>query len=984
MPQRKHRKTDRMRTAALLTVLFALVLAGACAEGAITEKAQLNRKGVRVGVGTGSAAMLMAEREFPDAEIVYLNATEGYEAVAQGKIDAFVYDRAQMELAIRNGLKGVRLLEENMEGTVRIAAGISPVSAIPDLEKSVNAFIAGIRADGTLDDMYRRWVTEGDTEMPEIAAPAEPALRLTVGTSGIAPPFSYYAGTELTGYDIELARRFAAWLNADLRFGVYDYGALITAAAAGDADLILANLNVTPEREEALIFSEPLCETPVGILVKGDPAAPAAYDAVDRLDGMLIGSATGTTYDDLVLKRLPNARFSYYNTYSDMVAALASGRIAAFACDEPVLATIMAENSIVTMLPEYLDTFEFGFVFAKNDAGAALCGQMSEFIRKIRENGELDRLQKKWTGGMNDAEMPDVHALDGKNGVLTMATDALNPPFVFVRDNEIAGLEIELAIRFCDEYGYALEIRDMSFDAILTSVQTGKADFGGATITITEERAASVLFSEPFYAGGTVLAVLKPQESTGGNTAGGRTPEYRSFSDLDGKRVSMLDGAPFEELVRSKAPGVAEFSYFSTMTDILAALKSGKTDAVLSNNAVSQLSISRDPGLALFPESLSESFFGIAFAKGDPQRDVWQAAYDALPKEAIDAAWAKWTGADEGIKTLPAQDWPGLNGTVRAAVCDTLEPMSYAGEGGEPKGFDLEIILMIARQLDVHVEFEGMAFSSVLPCVQSGKALLGAGSIIVTDERKESVDFVEHYPAAFVLVVRAVGEAEEGNTFLDGLLASFEKTFLRENRWQLFLRGIATTLVITLLSVLCGTALGFLVFMLCRNGNPAANGITRFCLWLVQGMPMVVLLMVLYYIVFGHVAISGIVVAVIGFTLTFGSSVFGLLRMGVGAVDRGQYEAAYALGYSDRRTFFRFILPQALPHVLPSFRGETVGLIKATAVVGYIAVQDLTKMGDIIRSRTYEAFFPLIAVTVIYFILESLIKLLIDTEPTMM
>ena len=99
----------------------------------------------------------------------------------------------------------------------------------------------------------------------------------------------------------------------------------------------------------------------------------------------------------------------------------------------------------------------------------------------------------------------------------------------------------------------------------------------------------------------------------------------------------------------------------------------------------------------------------------------------------------------------------------------------------------------------------------------------------------------------------------------------------------------------------------------------------------------------------------------------------GLLKLGVGAVDPGQYEAASALGYSDGQTFFKIILPQALPHVMDSYRGEIVALIKATAIVGYIAVQDLTKMGDIVRSRTYEAFFPLIAVTVFYFLLEELL-----------
>ena len=396
------------------------------------------------------------------------------------------------------------------------------------------------------------------------------------------------------------------------------------------------------------------------------------------------------------------------------------------------------------------------------------------------------------------------------------------------------------------------------------------------------------------------------------------------------------------------------------------------------NNAVSQLAVNRNPDFTLFPQSLQDGVFGFAFAKDDPHRDAWQAAFDSIEHNAIQAAWKKWTGADESVKTMPEQDWPGSNGTVKVAACDTLEPMSYAGEGGELKGFDLEVILMMARELDVHVEFIGMEFSAVLSSVQSGKALLGAGSIIATDERRESVDFIDYQPAAFVLVVRTRAEAEAKPGFLDEIKASFHKTFIREGRWKLFIKGVLTTLAITLLTVFFGTLLGFMVFMLCRNGNPAANLITCFCLWLVQGMPMVVLLMILYYIIFGSVSISGIVVAVVGFTLTFGAAVFGLLKMGVGAVDNGQYEAAYALGYSNRRTFFKIILPQALPHVMPAYKGEIVGLIKATAIVGYIAVQDLTKMGDIVRSRTYEAFFPLIAITIIYFVLEGLIGLVVS------
>ncbi len=475
------------------------------------------------------------------------------------------------------------------------------------------------------------------------------------------------------------------------------------------------------------------------------------------------------------------------------------------------------------------------------------------------------------------------------------------------------------------------------------------------------------------------LPVLAEQSAaspaSGQESASPARPEFTEFSDLTGKTVSMIVGAPFEELVRSKNPDVGSFTTYNNSPDMILALQTGKTDAALINNAIAALIVNRNPDLAHFPRDLQTGSFGFAFRKGDPRQHEWQAAVDALPADAVNAAWEKWTGSDESVKNLPAQDWPGSNGTVRVAACDTLEPLSYMGGDGKLRGYDLEILLMAAREMDLHLEFSAMEFSAILASVQSGKADIGTGSIIITEERAQSVDFVDYCPAAIVLIVRAAkdtGAAASGESFLDGIRASFEKTFLREGRWRLFLQGILTTLLITLLSILFGTALGFLIYMLCRGGNPLANACVRFSVWLVHGMPVVVLLMVLYYIIFRNAAVSGVMVAVICFTLTFGASVIGMLRMGVGAVDHGQYEAAGALGYSDRRIFFRIILPQALPHIMPAFHGEIIGLIKATAVVGYIAVQDLTKMGDIVRSRTYEAFFPLIAVTVIYFVLEAL------------
>lgn len=128
--------------------------------------------------------------------------------------------------------------------------------------------------------------------------------------------------------------------------------------------------------------------------------------------------------------------------------------------------------------------------------------------------------------------------------------------------------------------------------------------------------------------------------------------------------------------------------------------------------------------------------------------------------------------------------------------------------------------------------------------------------------------------------------------------------------------------------------------------------------------------MLLYYVVFLGVDIQSVIVAIIGFSLNFAAYVAVMVRMGIDAVDKGQTEAALSLGYPEKRAFWKFVFPQAAEHFLPIYKGEFISMVKMTSVVGYIAIQDLTKVSDIIRSRTYEAFFPLIATALIYFLIS--------------
>ena len=347
----------KKRLFVMVATLF-LLLGIARAEGEIASKAQLNAPGRSIGVSQGSAAEEPVMTELSKARIVYFTDNLlGYTAVAQGKIDAYVYDRVQMQLAIDNGLTGVHLLPEVMDDTVRIAVGCSDVSRIPNLKDRLNQFIAEVKADGTLDDMYRRWVLEGNRAMPDIPAAEAPQIHLTVGTTGTVPPYSYYEGGGLTGYDIELAHRFASWLGAGLSFDVYDFDGIIPAAKSGKIDVIMSNLQYLPERSDGLPFSDILYEEKLGILVRdgngaaqdstlptgsdadtsgADGAQGRPFGALSDLNGKRIGVQTGASFDAMVQEKLPDARVEYYNGKADLLAALTGDKIDAFVVDEPV------------------------------------------------------------------------------------------------------------------------------------------------------------------------------------------------------------------------------------------------------------------------------------------------------------------------------------------------------------------------------------------------------------------------------------------------------------------------------------------------------------------------------------------------------------------------------------------------------------------------------------------------------------------------
>lgn len=204
--------------------------------------------------------------------------------------------------------------------------------------------------------------------------------------------------------------------------------------------------------------------------------------------------------------------------------------------------------------------------------------------------------------------------------------------------------------------------------------------------------------------------------------------------------------------------------------------------------------------------------------------------------------------------------------------------------------------------------------------------------------------------------------------------ASFVQNFVEKQRYMYLVNGLKTTLIITVFSVLIGFVLGFIIAMIRSTHDKTGklkflNAICNIYLTIIRGTPVVLQLLITYFVIFSSVRVSKVFAAVIAFGINSGAYVAEIFRSGIMSVDNGQMEAGRSLGLNYKTAMWSIVMPQAFKNVLPALGNEVIVLLKETAVAGYIAITDLTKGADIIRSRTYEPFLPLIGVAVIYLIL---------------
>ena len=205
------------------------------------------------------------------------------------------------------------------------------------------------------------------------------------------------------------------------------------------------------------------------------------------------------------------------------------------------------------------------------------------------------------------------------------------------------------------------------------------------------------------------------------------------------------------------------------------------------------------------------------------------------------------------------------------------------------------------------------------------------------------------------------------------IIDSFYNNLIAEDRYRMILDGLQVTLLITLGAIILGTILGGVVCWMRMSRRGWLQKTAKVYIDIMRGTPVLVILMLMYYVVMAPLEATGIVVAIITFGMNAAAYISEMLRTAIQGIDRGQTEAGLALGYTPTQAFVRIVLPQVVRSVIPVYQGEVVSLLKGTSIVGYIAVMDMTRASDLIRSRTFDAFFPLIVTALIYFFMAWLI-----------
>lgn len=455
--------------------------------------------------------------------------------------------------------------------------------------------------------------------------------------------------------------------------------------------------------------------------------------------------------------------------------------------------------------------------------------------------------------------------------------------------------------------------------------------------------------------------------------AGRDCSTVNSLDDLGGFTVAVSAGSSYDIMLSEKSDvdilrvGVGE---------LLLSVEKGMADFCILDQTQAEMAHLEKRGLEIRFGEILKSTASAGFRKSDTGLC---GEFDSFLSEFKESGeYDRWMSlwkenCDSMAEIAAARELPEGGRGLRVGVTNNIYPFIFVKDG-RLTGIETDLMELFCIRSGMTPEFVAQEFTTLIPALNSKKIDVILSHMRVTEERAKQVLFSGPYVGGGgALICRSSNAAAVGRTGVrQRVKDSFHNNLVIENRWRLLVEGLWQTLLISLLSIVLGVLSGILLCAVRMSRNRTVAGAARIAVDIIRGLPVLILLMLMCYVVFASSRMASALIAAMSFGLYYGAYFCEIFRTGMLGVGRGQWEAGTALGLRKFQTFRLIVLPQALVRIIPVFKGDVIALIKGTSIVGYVAVMDLTRAGDLIRSRTLDAFFPLIIVTIIYFLLSRL------------
>lgn len=473
------------------------------------------------------------------------------------------------------------------------------------------------------------------------------------------------------------------------------------------------------------------------------------------------------------------------------------------------------------------------------------------------------------------------------------------------------------------------------------------------------------------------------------------TEKWEQVDDLNGKTFVAVTGSDYIRLIKNRFPD-SKILYVQDWADEGISVLQGKVDAQVCEESSAKETMKTYPDLCIMPEAIGQldsRWCTLKTPMGDRLTEEINTYLSMIREDGtLDRVYETWEDPDNAPDHVEVPEMTGTpKGELKVVTCLDWIPMCYK-KGDQACGFFIDLCYRFCAWAGYEPVFEYVNIESALAGFNAGKYDLFAYGNEYREEATERINFSDTIceEPVYVMIRKdhyafaqedAGNEDDAGKTkaalFFENLKKSFIRNFITEDRWKLLLRGCGVTAALSILTTIFGTALGAVICAMRMNKHTYVTAFARIYIKIVQGIPILVLLMILYYLVFANSPVTAFWTCVIGFSIDFSAYTAEIFRSGIEAVPPGQERAARALGFSRGKAFIQVVIPQALIYIVPVYMGQLIAMVKQTSVAGYISVEDLTRASDIIRSRTYEAFFPLILTAIIYFMLAWLLTQLL-------